>query len=63
MVTTMKTKTIRKIFLSVTIGFAALLTITTAHSQGPEFELVSTIAFASTRDNPNHIPQINAGEI
>jgi TolB protein len=47
-----KTNTIRKIFLSVTTGFAALLAATTAPAEGPEFELVPTIAFTSSRDNP-----------
>jgi Tol biopolymer transport system component len=48
----MKTNNFRKIFLSLTTGFAALLAATTAPAQGPEFELVSTIAFTSTRDCP-----------
>src|SRR5437667_7006765 len=48
----MRTKVTQKIFVSLTFGFAALLATTTAHSHGPEFELVSTIAFTSTRDCP-----------
>jgi TolB protein len=48
----MKTNNFRKIFLNLTAGFAALLAATTAPAQGLEFELVSTIAFTSTRDCP-----------
>jgi TolB protein len=60
----MKTKTLQKIFLSFTTGFAALLAATPAHAQGPEFELVSTIAFMSSRDDPtNPFPVVAAGEI
>jgi TolB protein len=46
----MKTKILQKTFLSLTAGFAALLATTTAHADS-EFELVSTIAFSSTRDS------------
>jgi len=46
----MKTKILQKTFLSLIAGFAALLAAITAHAQDPEFELVSTIAFSSTRD-------------
>ena len=60
----MKTKVIQKIFVSLTGGLAAFLTVTTAQSQGPEFQLVSTIAFTSSRDDPtNPFPVVAAGEI
>ena len=41
----------------------ATLSIAEASQLGSQFDLVSTIAFASTRDNPAAIPQFNAGEI
>jgi TolB protein len=45
----MKTKIIQKTFLSLTVGFATLLATIIALAD-PAFELVSTIAFSSTRD-------------
>jgi Tol biopolymer transport system component len=60
----MKTKIRRKTFLNLTAGFAAFLAIATGHAKGPEFELVSTIAFTSSRDDPtNSFPILAAGEI
>jgi Tol biopolymer transport system component len=49
--------------LSVTTGFAALLAATTAPAQRREFELVSTIAFTSSRDDPTNPFPILAAEI
>jgi TolB protein len=51
----MKTKILQRTFLSLTAGFAALLATTTGQATGPQFELVSTIAFSSTRDGRLHI--------
>jgi Tol biopolymer transport system component len=60
----MKTKILQKIFVNLTAGFAALLAATTAQATDPEFELVSTIAFTSSRDDPtNPFPVVVAGEI
>ena len=60
----MKTKIIRRIFVSLTFGFVAFLAATTARATGPQFELVSTIAFTSARDDPtNPFPIVEAGEI
>jgi TolB protein len=60
----MKTRIIQKVCVSLTAGFAALLAATTVHAQGAEFELVSTIAFTSSRDDPtNPFPNLAAGEI
>jgi Tol biopolymer transport system component len=56
----MKTKTLEKIFLSFTAGFAAFLAATTGQATGPQFELVSTIAFTSTRDDPTANPFLAA---
>jgi len=60
----MKTKVIHKIVVSLTFGFAALLATTTGQATGPQFELVSTIAFMSSRDDPtNPFPVVEAGEV
>ena len=59
----MTTKTIPRILLSLTIGSAALLAATTAPAQRPQFALVSTIAFSSSRDDPTNPFPIMAGEI
>ena len=60
----MTTKIRRKIFVALAAGFAALLAATTGYAQGPEFELVSTIAFTSSGDDPtNPFPVVAAGEI
>jgi Tol biopolymer transport system component len=60
----MKTTITQKIVVSLTFGFAALLAATTAYATGPQFELVSTIAFMSSRDDPtNPFPVVAAGEI
>jgi len=60
----MKTKITQKMFVSLTVVFAALLAATTGYAKGPEFELVSTIAFMSSRDDPtNPFPIVDAGEI
>jgi len=56
----MKTTNFRRIFLGLTTGFAALVAATTAPAQGPQFELVSTIAFTSTRTCP---PTVFSAEI
>lgn len=60
----MKTKITQKMFVSLTVVIAALLAATTGYAKGPEFELVSTIAFMSSRDDPtNPFPIVDAGEI
>jgi TolB protein len=60
----MKAKILQKILVSFTAGFTALLAATPAHAQDPEFELVSTIAFTSARDDPtNPFPVVVAGEV
>ena len=56
----MKRKILQKIFVSLTAGFAALLAATTARATGPQFELVSTIALTSTRDDPRGNPLLAA---
>jgi TolB protein len=59
----MKTKVLQKTFVSFTAGFAALFATTTAQSQSQvasQFELVSTIAFTSTRDDPTANPFLAA---
>jgi TolB protein len=59
----MKTKILQKTLLSLAAGFAALL-VTTPAQADPAFELVSTIAFMSARDDPtNPFPVVAAGEI
>jgi Tol biopolymer transport system component len=59
----MKTKILQKIFVSLTAGFAAFLAATTGQATGPEFQLVPTITFTSTRDDPTNPFPIEAGEI
>src|SRR5262245_32898883 len=60
----MKTKVTPKIFINLPVGIAALLAVTSAYARGPQFELVSTIAFTSSRDDPtNPFPVVGAGEI
>jgi len=59
----MKTKVTQKIFINLTLGIAALLAVTSTYATGPHFELVSTIAFSSTRNYPTADPPLFSSEI